>query len=352
MRGLAGGVLLLTGLVLFLVGIVGLVRGRVPLAGVAGRRQAGIAVGAALAVLLVGGAIAPQKRLPADTLAVEQVREQQPAASTLSPTPSPAGETPQLAVPSTTAASAEPGAGPAPADRPTAADPVLPLPAGAQEAVVDRHIDGDTLALRGVAVGPVLSSTSSITVRLLEIDTPETKQPDTSVQCYGPEASARLAALAPVGSPVYVVADRERTDQYGRDLLYLWDAQGRSINLSLVNGGFAKAVLYAPNDRYIAVLRAAEAEAKTARRGLWGACAAPAAAPAPAAAVASRAPAPVVPAPAAVKGNCDPAYPSVCIPPPLPDLDCGEVPHRRFAVRAPDPHGFDGNSDGVGCESG
>lgn len=51
--------------------------------------------------------------------------------------------------------------------------------------------------------------------------------------------------------------------------------------------------------------------------------------------------------------NCDPSYPDVCIPPPPPDLDCGDIPHRRFRVLAPDPHNFDGNdNDGIGCESG
>lgn len=302
-----------------------------------------LAVGTALAIPFVGGAISPQDSTPSDTRAVEQVREQQPASAAPTLSPSPAKEPAQLAAPVPTAVSPDPSGRPAPADRLTGADPVLPLPAGAQEAVVDRHIDGDTLALRGLAVGPVLSSTSQLRVRLLEIDTPETKQPGNPVQCYGPEASARLAALAPVGTRVYVVADRQRTDRYGRDLLYLWDAQGASINLSLVDGGFAKTVLYAPNDRYITVLRAAESAAKTAGRGLWGAC--PAVVPAPP-------PAAVVPAPAAARGNCDPAYPSVCIPPPLPDLDCGQIPHRRFAVLAPDPHGFDGDSDGVGCDSG
>lgn len=49
---------------------------------------------------------------------------------------------------------------------------------------------------------------------------------------------------------------------------------------------------------------------------------------------------------------CDPAYPTVCIPPPPPDLDCGDIPYRRFAVLPPDPHGFDSDGDGVGCESG
>jgi len=50
-------------------------------------------------------------------------------------------------------------------------------------------------------------------------------------------------------------------------------------------------------------------------------------------------------------GNCDPSYPTVCIPPPPPDLDCADVPYRNFTVLPPDPHGFDGDGDGVGCES-
>lgn len=49
-------------------------------------------------------------------------------------------------------------------------------------------------------------------------------------------------------------------------------------------------------------------------------------------------------------GNCSPSYPTVCIPPPPPDLDCGEIPYRRFQVLPPDPHGFDGDHDGIGCE--
>jgi len=48
--------------------------------------------------------------------------------------------------------------------------------------------------------------------------------------------------------------------------------------------------------------------------------------------------------------NCDPAYPTVCIPSPPPDLDCGEITHRNFTVLPPDPHRFDGDGDGIGCE--
>ncbi len=50
-------------------------------------------------------------------------------------------------------------------------------------------------------------------------------------------------------------------------------------------------------------------------------------------------------------GGCDAAYPTVCIPPPPPDLDCGDIAYRNFKVLAPDPHHFDSDHDGIGCET-
>jgi len=50
-------------------------------------------------------------------------------------------------------------------------------------------------------------------------------------------------------------------------------------------------------------------------------------------------------------GKCHPAYPGVCIPAPPPDLNCGDISYRNFKVLPPDPHNFDGNKDGVACES-
>ena len=55
--------------------------------------------------------------------------------------------------------------------------------------------------------------------------------------------------------------------------------------------------------------------------------------------------------PTSARSNCDPSYPSVCIPRYPPDLDCGEIPFRRFRVVGSDPHGFDRDRDGIGCES-
>ncbi|MBW4659018.1 MAG: calcium-binding protein with excalibur domain protein [Drouetiella hepatica Uher 2000/2452] len=51
------------------------------------------------------------------------------------------------------------------------------------------------------------------------------------------------------------------------------------------------------------------------------------------------------------QSNCDRAYPSLCIPSPPPDLDCKSIADRNFPVRPPDPHRFDGDRDGIGCES-
>jgi micrococcal nuclease len=53
----------------------------------------------------------------------------------------------------------------------------------------------------------------------------------------------------------------------------------------------------------------------------------------------------------AQEANCDPSYPGVCISPYPPDLNCGDVSDKRFEVLSPDPHGFDNDGDGVGCES-
>ena len=49
--------------------------------------------------------------------------------------------------------------------------------------------------------------------------------------------------------------------------------------------------------------------------------------------------------------GCDPSYPDFCIPPPPPDKDCDDVNGSNFTVVGNDPHGFDSDNDGVGCES-
>jgi len=47
---------------------------------------------------------------------------------------------------------------------------------------------------------------------------------------------------------------------------------------------------------------------------------------------------------------CAAEYPTVCIPPPPPDLNCPDITFRNFTVLPPDRHHFDTDHDGIGCE--
>lgn len=142
------------------------------------------------------------------------------------------------------------------------------VPAGAQEAKVRRIVDGDTLIVEVRDPGPVPAGEHR--VRVLEIDTPETVKPNYPVQCGGRGAAAFAEAELPVDSTVYLAADREDRDTYGRYLRYVWDFEGEFYNEKAVAEGYAKAVLFEPNDRYISRIRLAETSAKDSKKGIWG----------------------------------------------------------------------------------
>ncbi len=69
--------------------------------------------------------------------------------------------------------------------------------------------------------------------------------------------------------------------------------------------------------------------------------------------IAPKVTAPQISAPVSTtqENNCDSSYPDVCIPSYPPDLDCGEIEYSNFRVTGSDQHGFDGDNDGIGCES-
>jgi micrococcal nuclease len=138
-----------------------------------------------------------------------------------------------------------------------------PRPAGTASVV--RVVDGDTL--------DVDIDGSTVRVRLLGIDTPETVDQNRPVQCYGHEASAYLTQLLPKGSAVRLERDTEARDRYGRLLVYLYRVDdGLFVNAALLEGGFATTLSIAPN-----TLRAHDFEllrlaSQRAKGGLWGAC--------------------------------------------------------------------------------
>ena len=65
--------------------------------------------------------------------------------------------------------------------------------------------------------------------------------------------------------------------------------------------------------------------------------------------VPTRPPPPPTPTPTKAAATCHPSYPTLCLPG-SPDLDCADVPQKAFPVRQPDPHRFDADKDGIGCE--
>lgn len=133
-------------------------------------------------------------------------------------------------------------------------------------ATVVHVVDGDTVDLRFGGSGTERS-------RLLGIDTPETVKPNTPVQCFGPEASARTKAVLATGTEVLVQRDEEPRDRYGRLLVYLWrTSDGLFVNRSLVSDGYARTLSISPNTAHRADLAAASAAARARRLGLWGRC--------------------------------------------------------------------------------
>lgn len=135
-------------------------------------------------------------------------------------------------------------------------------------ATVVRVVDGDTLV---VDVGG-----REEPVRLIGIDTPETVAPGRPVECFGPEASERLGALAPAGTPVRLERDVEARDTYDRLLAYVYRAaDGLFVNRAQVESGSATAAHHPPNSAHRAELSRVQAAARAAGVGLWSACGGP-----------------------------------------------------------------------------
>ena len=144
----------------------------------------------------------------------------------------------------------------------------LTLPPGAN-AIVVRVIDGDTIEARFLVEGRATDET----VRLIGIDTPETKKPDWPVECFGPEATARTSELLPPRTPVLIRRDRESRDDYGRLLGYVFRVEdGILINEVLLAEGLADTLTIAPNDRFATRFAGVEATARRSARGMWGSC--------------------------------------------------------------------------------
>jgi micrococcal nuclease len=147
---------------------------------------------------------------------------------------------------------------------------------------ITRVVDGDTLKVK------VKKRTR--TVRVLGIDTPESKKPNTPVQCGALEASSSAVrwafkhradynrdGLYDAGSHGYVVKLRTDntqtlTDKYGRLLAYV--SRGSSdFGKYQVSAGWAKLFIFASNPfKRVESYNAALDRARESGRGAWSLC--------------------------------------------------------------------------------
>jgi len=186
-------------------------------------------------------------------------------------------------------------------------------------------------------------------VRLAGIDAPEKGQP------FGQRSKQNLSDL------VYrqeVLIEWDKVDRHGRIVGKIRTAGGTDACLEQIKAGMAWWFRKYAHEQSAADQRAyanAEQEARTAHRGLWADDLVVAPWDWRAGKRTPDGPLPLLPPEpseqrAQPARGCDPAYPDVCIPSPPPDLDCGDVRFREFQVLPPDPHRFDRDRDGIGCE--
>jgi len=110
-------------------------------------------------------------------------------------------------------------------------------------------------------------------IRLIGVNTPETKHPTKPIECFGPEASAYMTQLLPKGTTVRIERDVEARDRYGRMLLYLYlGSDDLFINLELVARGYGTPMSIEPNTFHRNDFVRAAAQAEAANVGLWKAC--------------------------------------------------------------------------------
>jgi len=119
-----------------------------------------------------------------------------------------------------------------------------------------RVVDGDTIVLR-----------NGEKVRLIGVDTPETKHPSKPVEYYGKEATAFTNKMVG-GKVVTLKYDVQQRDKYGRLLAYVYLMDGTFLNAEIIKQGYGHVYTKAPF-KYLEQFRQYEQEAREAKRGLW-----------------------------------------------------------------------------------
>ncbi|MDX1964099.1 MAG: thermonuclease family protein [Pirellulales bacterium] len=150
--------------------------------------------------------------------------------------------------------------------------PAVDQPAGESYQVI-RVADGDTLTVRD-------SRNREIRVRLIGVDAPEIDHPDQNIRAEPGGYEAKIFTTRAVQKQrIRLVFDEgyEREDRYGRWLCYAYYQEGATekfLNVELVRAGWASVYDDRRRFPYSAAiyrqLKAAQSEAQSARRGIYG----------------------------------------------------------------------------------
>jgi micrococcal nuclease len=212
-------------------------------------------------------------------------------------------------------------------------------------ATVTDVVDGDT-----IEVEPAIDGEEE--VRLIGVDTPETRDPEEEIEPYGPEASKYTSAKLD-GEKIELEFDVEKRDQYGRILAYVYPVGKDMFNEDLLELGYAQVYTVSPNDKYEDRFEEAQEEAMDDDIGIWGL---------------SRSELCKL----ADRGNgigegtpqCESSQQPAPEPQPAPvpaptgrDLDCADFDSEGEAQAVleddpSDPHRLDADDDGQACEEG
>lgn len=135
---------------------------------------------------------------------------------------------------------------------------------------VTKVIDGDTIMVK--------IDEKEEAVRLIGVDTPETKDPRKPVQCFGEEAAKKTKELVE-GKKVKLENDPSQNDRdkYNRLLRYVYLEDGTLVNKKLIEEGFGFEYTYQIPYKFQAEFKMVQKQAESKKVGMWaeGACATP-----------------------------------------------------------------------------
>lgn len=127
---------------------------------------------------------------------------------------------------------------------------------------LERVVDGDTIIVQG--------ERDRVRVRMIGIDTPESKKAGTPIEAYALQASSYLKALLQDELEVCLVEDAvgDKYDTYDRKLSYVFTSEGKDINATMIQGGLAEAYTRYPMERKEEFMGYEQA-AREAKIGQW-----------------------------------------------------------------------------------